>query len=90
MNKEEFDKQNIFGLGKPNDEYAKYFIENSYLNPVTKQGDYLGIANVTFEPKCRNNWHIHHTSKGGGQVLICTAGEGWCQLEGENPIKMVP
>ena len=45
--------------------------------------DYVFMANVTFEPGCRNNWHIHHAAKGGGQLLICTAGEGWYQEEGK-------
>ena len=71
-----------FGLGKPNVDYAKYFIGNSYLNPITKTEN-LSIANVTFEPKCRNNWHIHRATKGGGQILICVSGEGWYQQEGK-------
>lgn len=79
-----------FGLGKPNDAFKQYFIGQSYLNVLTKPEDYLTICNVTFEPGCRNNWHIHHTSKGGGQVLIAVDGEGWCQIEGEAPIKMTP
>ena len=73
-----------FGLGKPNNEYAKYFIGNSYLNPLTDMNKTnLFIANVTFEPGCRNNWHIHHSSSGGGQILICVDGEGWYQEEGK-------
>lgn len=75
----------FFGLGKPNDVYAKYFIGQSYLNPVSKKDDPLFIANVTFEPSCRNNWHIHHSTKGGGQVLICVSGEGWYQEWGKAP-----
>ena len=66
----------LFGLGEPNDAYAPYFIGQSYLNALTTPGDYLPLHNVTFEPGCRNNWHIHHASKGGGQVLICVDGEG--------------
>ena len=78
MEKEEFDKVNSFGIGEPNVNFAKYFIGNSYLNPLAKVEDSnLSLFNVTFEPGCRNNWHIHHSSKGGGQILICTAGEGW-------------
>lgn len=77
MNKEEFEKINIFGTGEPNVNFANYFIGNSYLNPLTDMNrTNLFLANVTFEPGCRNNWHIHHSSKGGGQILICTAGEG--------------
>lgn len=79
-----------FGIGKPNDAYAKYFIGQSYLNPVSKPGDPIGIANVTFEPGCRNNWHIHHADKGGGQVLICIDGEGWYQEEGKEAQSLKP
>lgn len=74
----------VFGLGNPNTAYAQYFIGNSYLNPLTKPGESsIFIANVTFEPGCRNNWHIHHASKDGGQILICVDGEGWYQEEGK-------
>lgn len=73
-----------FGLGEPNINFAKYFIGNSYLKQLTDMTKTsLFVANVTFEPKCRNNWHIHHATKGGGQVLICVAGEGWYQEEGK-------
>ena len=75
-NKEDFEKANIFGMGNPNDAFAQYFIGNSYLNPLNEFGESpVFVANVTFEPGCRNNWHIHKASKGGGQILICTAGE---------------
>lgn len=76
--KKDFDKRNMFGTGMPNTGFAEYFIGNSFLNPLTdiKQGQFP-LFNVTFEPGCRNNWHIHHADKGGGQILICTAGEGW-------------
>ena len=73
----------MFGIGKPNRDYAKYFIGNSYLNPLTNPNETVFVANVTFEPGCRNNWHIHHASKGGGQLLLCVAGEGWYQKEGK-------
>jgi len=73
----------IFGQGFPNDAYAKYFIGNSYLNPLSKEGEYLQIANVTFEPSCRNNWHIHHSKLQVGQILICVDGEWWYQEEGK-------
>ena len=87
----EFDKINDFGMGQPNDGYAQYFTGNSYLNPLTKWGeDPLFLANVTFEPGCRNNWHIHHAEKGGGQILICTAGEGWYQEWGKEPVELLP
>lgn len=91
MNKEEFDKVNVFGKGKTNDNYAKYFIGNSYLNPlVDPSNSPCFLANVTFEPSCRNNWHIHHATSGGGQILICTAGYGWYQEEGKDVISLEP
>lgn len=67
----------VFPIGEPNDAYARYFIGQSYLKMLCTQG--IGIANVTFEPCCRNNWHIHHAAKGGGQILLCTDGCGWYQ-----------
>ena len=89
--KEEFQRQNVFGLGEPNSAYAQYFSGNSYLNPLTVPGECaVFLANVTFEPGCRNNWHIHHAKKGGGQLLICTAGEGWYQEEGKEAVSLLP
>ena len=73
----------FFGMGEPNVNFAKYFIGNSYLKPLTDPKETVFIANVTFEPKCRNNWHIHHADKGGGQILVCVDGEGWYQEEGK-------
>ena len=90
MNKDEFDKANVFGLGQPNDAFAKYFIGQSYLNPLAKTDDGLGFANVTFEPGCRNNWHIHRAKSGGGQVLLCVAGNGYYQEEGKPMQKLKP
>ena len=91
MQKEEFDKLNLFGIGNPNDNFAQYFIGNSYLNPLTEFGKCpVFLANVTFEPRCRNNWHIHHAKKGGGQLLICIAGEGWYQEEGKKTVSLKP
>lgn len=91
MGEKEFLKENVFGLGKVNDAYAKYFVGQSYLNPLTSLDDTsLFLANVTFEPGCRNNWHIHHAKTGGGQILICTAGEGWYQEEGKDAISLHP
>ena len=72
----------MFGLGEPNTAFAQFFIGNSYLKPLTDPKETVFIANVTFEPGCRNNWHIHHASKGGGQLLLCVDGEGWYQEEG--------
>lgn len=86
----EFDKVNDFGLGTPNDAFAQYFIGHSFLNPLTAQDCPLHLTNVTFEPGCRNNWHIHHAKTGGGQVLICTAGEGWYQEWGKDPVSLTP
>ncbi len=88
--KEEFDKVNVFGQGQANTAFAQYFIGNSYLNPLTAPGTPVSLANVTFEPGCRNNWHIHHAASGGGQLLICTAGSGWYQEEGKEPVSLEP
>ena len=68
--------------GEPNTGYAQYFIGNSYLAPMDG-----GVVNVTFEPRCRNNWHIHHKQV---QVLICVAGRGWYQEEGKDAVEMRP
>ena len=66
--------------------FAQYFIGESFLNPQTDyQNGEFPLFNVTFEPGCRNNWHIHHADKGGVQILICTAGEGWYQEDGKEP-----
>ena len=91
MNKEEFDKANVFGKGNSNVNFAKYFIGESFLNPLTEPRKCpVFLANVTFEPKCRNNWHIHHSTSGGGQILICIAGEGWYQEEGKEAVSLKP
>lgn len=78
-----FDKENVFGTGEFNAAYAKYFTGNSYLNPLTDPKCGLFLANVTFEPRCRNAYHTHFADEGGGQLLICTAGEGWYREEGK-------
>jgi len=91
MNKEQFDAQNFFGQGQLNTGFAQYFIGNSYLNPLVEpEKTSMFLANVTFEPGCRNNWHIHHASKDGGQILICTAGSGWYQEEGKKAVDLKP
>ena len=91
MNEKEFETENVFGLGQPNDAFAQYFIGKSYLNPLMDPSKTsLFLANVTFEPGCRNNWHIHHASSGGGQILICTAGFGWYQEEGKPAQSLKP
>lgn len=80
----------FFGLGEKNDAFAPYFIGQSYLKQLTDEGAYLPIHNVTFKPGCRNNWHVHHATKGGGQVLICVEGEGWYQEEGKPAQSLAP
>ena len=88
---EEFEKQNIFGTGAENTGFAQYFIGNSYLNPLTDPKNCaVFMANVTFEPGCRNNWHIHRATKGGGQMLIGVAGRGWYQEEGKPAVEILP
>lgn len=90
FNKEDFEKANVFGTGEPNTGFTQYFIGNSFLNPLTTPGKCPAfLANVTFEPGCRNNWHIHRSTNGGGQILICTAGEGWYQEEGKQAVNLV-
>ena len=86
----QFETVNVFGKGQPNDAYARYFTGQSYLNPLTKPEAGLFLANVTFEPGCRNNWHIHHAKSGGDQLLICTAGEGWYQEAGKEAQSLTP
>ena len=88
--KEQFEKVNAFGTGTANTAYAQYFTGDSFLNPLTDPEGGLFAANVTFEPGCRNNWHIHHADKGGGQLLLCTAGEGWYQEEGKPAVEILP
>ena len=78
----------VFPIGAPNDAYAQYFSGKSYLKYLSTEQ--VTIFNVTFEPKCRNNWHIHHAKSGGGQILICVAGRGWYQEWGKEPIEMLP
>ncbi len=81
--------EQIFPLGEANDAFAAYFTGRSYLAPLAPGS--VPVSNVSFEPGCRNNWHIHHGSDGGGdQILICTAGSGWYQAEGEEVVSMEP
>ncbi len=89
-NEEIFEKYNIFGKGKENSAYAKYFTGTSFLNPLNGSKDSLTLYNVTFEPGCRNNYHIHHAKSGGGQIIICVAGEGWYQEEGKEAVSLEP
>lgn len=83
-----FQNEMIFPIGKTNDAYAKYFIGQSYLAPISSEQ--VVVNNVTFEPGCRNNWHVHHAKKGGGQMLMAVAGRGWYQEEGKDPVEMLP
>lgn len=78
----------VFPIGAPNDAFAKYFIGQSYLAPLSTQQ--VGIYNVTFEPGCRNNWHIHHAKSGGGQILVCVAGHGYYQEWGKPARELRP
>ena len=79
----------IFGMGDPNDAYAEFFVGQSYLKPIAINEDIpTFVGNVTFEPGCRNNWHIHKASKGGGQILIGVEGEGWYQEEGKEALPL--
>lgn len=82
------EEMSVFPVGEPNDAYAKYFVGQSYLNMLSTEQ--VVVGNVTFEPGCRNNWHIHHADKGGGQMLLVTAGEGWYQEWGQKPVKLHP
>ena len=89
--KAQFETADAFGIGAPKDAYAQYFVGQSFLKPLTEPGKApVFLANVTFEPGCRNNWHIHHATKGGGQILVCTAGEGWYQEEGKPAVELKP
>lgn len=84
----EFQQQMIFPVGSPNDAYAQYFSGKSWLAPIS--GEQVKVANVTFEPSCRNNWHIHKATEGGGQMLIGVAGRGWYQEEGKPAQEILP
>ena len=81
-------KEMPFPIGKPNDAFAQYFVGQSYLAPISTEQ--VPVFNVTFEPGCRNNWHVHHASEGGGQMLICVAGRGYYQAWGEEPVELTP
>jgi len=80
----------FFGRGEPNTAFAQYFTGVSYLKPLTDPKETVFIANVTFEPGCRNNWHIHHAKSGGGQILLCVDGEGWYQEDGKAARSLKP
>lgn len=83
-----FARTMIFPIGEPNTAYAKYFTGNSYLARISTEQ--IPFANVTFEPGCRNNWHIHKAETGGGQMLVSVAGRGWYQEEGKPAVEILP
>ena len=84
--KEKFQNTILFPIGQPNDGFAQYFKGQSYLAPISTEQ--VGIFNVTFEPACRNNWHVHKADKGGGQILICAGGRGYYQEWGKPAVEM--
>jgi quercetin dioxygenase-like cupin family protein/alkylhydroperoxidase/carboxymuconolactone decarboxylase family protein YurZ len=86
--KDAFQNAIFFPIGEPNDAYAQYFVGQSYLAPLS--AEQVPIFNVTFEPGCRNNWHIHHAASGGGQILICVGGRGWYQEWGKEARELRP
>lgn len=83
-----FQREMIFPIGEPNTAYAQYFTGNSYLAPLSSEQ--VVVSNVTFEPRCRNNWHVHKATSGGGQMLIGVAGRGWYQEEGKPAVEILP
>ena len=92
MNKEQIRKElgprAVFDIGEENSAFAQFFVGQSYLSMLTTEG--VPIGNVTFEPGCRNNWHIHHAKSGGGQILLCTAGRGYYQEWGKEAQELHP
>ncbi len=82
------EEMSVFKTGEPNDAFKDYFVGQSYLNMLTTEQ--VKVANVTFEAGCRNNWHIHHADKGGGQILLVTAGKGWYQEYGKPARQLTP
>lgn len=86
--KDKYAQTIMFPIGEPNIAYAKYFIGQSYIAPISTSQ--IKMFNVTFEPKCRNNWHIHHAKQGGGQMLIAIGGRGYYQQWGKEPVEMNP
>ena len=85
----QFEEINVFGTGKPNDAFARYFVGKSFFEPADQPaGNRCFPRQRDLEPGCRNNWHIHHAKSGGGQILLCTAGEGWYQEENKPPVSL--
>lgn len=85
--KEKFQNSIFLPIGEPNP-YGKYFVGQSYLAPVSTEQ--VPMFNVTFEPGCRNNWHVHHAKSGGGQILLCVGGRGWYQEWGKEAVELTP
>ena len=85
--KDKFQNEIMFPIGEKNP-YGEFFVGQSYLAPVST--DQVPIFNVTFEPGCRNNWHIHHAKQGGGQMLICVGGRGYYKEWGKEAVEMLP
>ena len=83
-----FQREMIFPIGEPNTAFAQYFTGNSYLAPISREQ--VSVSNVTFEPRCRNHWHIHRAKSGGGQMLVGVAGRGWYQEEGKPAREILP
>lgn len=88
MTFDELKNSTVFPIGGENVNFAQYFVGTSYLNMISTEQ--VVIGNVTFEPACRNNWHIHHADKGGGQMLLVTAGCGYYQEWGKNAQELHP
>ena len=86
--KDKYQNTIFFPIGDPNNAYAKFFEGQSYLAPISTEQ--IPIYNVTFEPGCKNHWHIHHAKSGGGQMLICVGGRGYYQEEGKVAVEMTP
>lgn len=84
----QFQREMIFPIGEPNAAYARYFSGRSWLAQISDSQ--IPFANVTFEPGCRNNWHIHKAAEGGGQMLVGVAGRGWYQEEGKPAVEILP
>lgn len=85
---DKFQREMIFPVGEPNTAYARYFSGRSWLASISTEQ--IPFSNVTFEPRCRNNWHVHRAAKGGGQMLVGVAGRGWYQEEGKPAVEILP
>lgn len=86
--KDAYEKSILFPIGQPNDAFARFFTGQSYLAPVSVHQ--VSIFNVTFEPGCRNHWHIHQAKSGGGQILIAVGGRGYYQEWGKEAQELLP